>query len=112
MILRHTSEIRLSKHSSIIFSSKLGNILISENKNSLEFSGWKTKDSYSNEVSFIIKNLIKNEPIENKFFNRPNSPKGTSDEYNIPDSVQEKLKLMSEDTEGTFNVSSNLQNTG
>tara|TARA_B100001750_G_scaffold125262_1_gene99392 strand:+ start:259 stop:831 length:573 start_codon:yes stop_codon:yes gene_type:complete len=40
-------------------------------KNSLEFSGWKTKDSYSNEVSFLIKNLIKNEPIENKFFKIP-----------------------------------------
>jgi len=40
-------------------------------KNSLEFSGWKTKDSYSNEVSFLIKNLIKNEAIENKFFKIP-----------------------------------------
>ena len=35
MILRHTSEIRLSKHSSIIFSSILGNIFISENNNKI-----------------------------------------------------------------------------
>ena len=35
MILRHTSEIRLSKHSSIIFSSILGNIFICENNNKI-----------------------------------------------------------------------------
>jgi len=40
-------------------------------RNSLELSGWKTKDSYSNEVSFLIKNVIKNMNIENKFFNIP-----------------------------------------
>ena len=41
------------------------------NKNSLELSGWKTKDAYSNEVSFLIKNVIKNIKIENKFFKIP-----------------------------------------
>tara|TARA_B100001179_G_C18427806_1_gene333241 strand:- start:65 stop:640 length:576 start_codon:yes stop_codon:yes gene_type:complete len=40
-------------------------------KNSLELSGWKTKDAYSNEVSFLIKNVIKNIKIENKFFKIP-----------------------------------------
>ena len=40
-------------------------------KKSLELSGWKTKDSYSNEVSFLIKNVIKNIEIEKKFFKIP-----------------------------------------
>ena len=40
-------------------------------KNSLELSGWKTKDAYSNEVSFLITNVIKNIKIENKFFKIP-----------------------------------------
>jgi len=40
-------------------------------KNSLELSGWKTKDAYSNEVSFSIKNVIKNIKIEDKFFKIP-----------------------------------------
>ena len=37
-------------------------------KNSLDLSGWKTIDSYSNEVIFFIKNIKKNMPIENKIF--------------------------------------------
>ena len=40
-------------------------------KNSLELSGWETKDAYSNEVSFSIKNVIKNIKIEDKFFKIP-----------------------------------------
>ena len=40
-------------------------------KNSLEFRGWKTKDAYSNEVSFSIINLETNVKIENKIFKIP-----------------------------------------
>jgi len=40
-------------------------------KNSLEFRGWETKDSYSNEVSFIINNLKTNNQIMDGFFKIP-----------------------------------------
>ena len=40
-------------------------------KNSLEFKGWKTKDAYSNNVSFIISNLQTNKIIEDEFFKIP-----------------------------------------
>ena len=40
-------------------------------KNSLEFRGWKTRDAYSNEVSFSIINLETNVKIENKIFKIP-----------------------------------------
>ena len=37
-------------------------------KNSLEFKGWKTKDAYDNNVSFIINNLKINNQIVDDFF--------------------------------------------
>ena len=40
-------------------------------KNSLEFKGWKTKDAYSNDVTFIIYDLKTNEIIEDEFFKIP-----------------------------------------
>jgi len=40
-------------------------------KNSLEFKGWKTRDSYSNDVSFIISNLKINNQILDEFFKIP-----------------------------------------
>ncbi len=40
-------------------------------KNSLELSGWKTIDAYSNEVSFLIRNIKKNILIEDKIFKIP-----------------------------------------
>jgi len=42
------------------------------NKNSLNLSGWKTIDAYSNEVNFIIKNIKSNIPIKNDVFKIPN----------------------------------------
>ena len=39
--------------------------------NSLELKGWKTKDSYSNNVSFMIFNVQTNEIIEDNFFKIP-----------------------------------------
>ena len=40
-------------------------------KNSLEFKGWKTKDSYSNNVNFEISNLKVNNQIIDNFFKIP-----------------------------------------
>jgi len=40
-------------------------------KNSLEFKGWKTKDAYSNDVSFIIYDLKVNKIIDDEFFKIP-----------------------------------------
>tara|TARA_B100001996_G_scaffold377108_1_gene359256 strand:- start:357 stop:932 length:576 start_codon:yes stop_codon:yes gene_type:complete len=47
---------------------KSNNLNIFFNKNSLDLAGWKIIDSYSNEVSFLIKNVKLNIPIENKIF--------------------------------------------
>ena len=40
-------------------------------KNSLDFSGWKTTDSYSNEVIFLIRNIETNILIKNENFKIP-----------------------------------------
>ena len=40
-------------------------------KNSLEFKGWETKDTYSNKVSFSISNSKTNILISNDFFKIP-----------------------------------------
>ena len=40
-------------------------------KNSLELSGWKTTDSYSNEVSFLIRNIETNILIKKEIFKIP-----------------------------------------
>tara|TARA_B100000315_G_C14212326_1_gene422631 strand:- start:10 stop:618 length:609 start_codon:yes stop_codon:yes gene_type:complete len=40
-------------------------------KNSLELSGWKTIDAYSNEVNFFIRNIETNIPIKNEIFKIP-----------------------------------------
>jgi len=49
-------------------SSKL---IIIFDKNTLNLKGWKTKDSYSNNVSFIINNLKINNQIADSFFKIP-----------------------------------------
>ena len=40
-------------------------------KNSLELKGWKTRDAYSNDVSFVINNLKINNQIVDDFFKIP-----------------------------------------
>ena len=40
-------------------------------KKTLDFKGWKTKDSYANNVSFIISNLKINNQIIDAFFKIP-----------------------------------------
>ena len=49
-------------------SSKL---IIIFDKNTFNLKGWKTKDSYSNDVSFIINNLKINNQIADSFFKIP-----------------------------------------
>ena len=41
------------------------------NKESLELFGWKTTDAYSNEVSFLIKNIKTNILVKNEIFKIP-----------------------------------------
>ena len=50
---------------------KKNNAVIVIDKNSLNFKGWETKDAYSNDVSFIIYNLITNNQIVDSFFKIP-----------------------------------------
>ena len=50
---------------------KLNKLKILFDKNTLELNGWETKDSYSNNVSFMIINLITNNQIVNDFFKIP-----------------------------------------
>ena len=50
---------------------KTNKLKILFDKNSLEFKGWKAKDSYSNDVSFTINNLKINNQIIDDFFKIP-----------------------------------------
>ena len=50
---------------------KKNEIKILFDKNSLEFKGWKTRDAYSNDVSFIVNNLNINNQILDDFFKIP-----------------------------------------
>ena len=65
----------LNVDSNIIKYELIGNnsnkIKIFFDKNSLELSGWKTIDAYSNEVSFLIRNIETNIPIKNEIFKIP-----------------------------------------
>ena len=47
------------------------NLKVFFDKKSLELKGWKTKDAYSNNVSFVIKNLKTNTQIVDDFFKIP-----------------------------------------
>lgn len=50
---------------------KANKVKVLFDKNSLEFKGWKTKDPYSNNVSFTINNLKINNQIMDDFFKIP-----------------------------------------
>ena len=50
---------------------KTNKVKIFFDKNSLNFKGWETRDSYSNDVSFEIKNLKTNIQIVDSFFKIP-----------------------------------------
>ena len=50
---------------------KTNKVKIFFDKNSLNFKGWKTRDSYSNDVSFEINNLKTNIQIVDSFFKIP-----------------------------------------
>jgi len=51
---------------------KLNKLIILFDQNTLNLKGWKTKDAYSNEVSFLISNLKINNEIAENFFKIPN----------------------------------------
>ena len=50
---------------------KLNKLKIFFDKSTLEFKGWKTKDIYNNDVSFVINNLKINNQIVDDFFKIP-----------------------------------------
>ena len=54
-----------------LIESNSNKLKIFFDKNSLEISGWKTIDAYSNEVSFLIRNIEKNILIKNDIFKIP-----------------------------------------
>ena len=53
------------------FDKKKNNLEIFFDKNTLNLKGWKTKDNYSNNVEFKIKNLKINNQIIDNFFKIP-----------------------------------------
>ena len=72
-LVRNTKPIKINSDliEFIFIDKKTNEVKILFDKNSLEFKGWKTKDSYSNEVSFEINNLIINNQILDNFFKIP-----------------------------------------
>ena len=80
MILRHTSEIRLSKHSSIIFSSILGNIFIAENNNKINIvtlTKRKIKPARSSTLNRAKKEILEYLSSRRKKFGFKVFPEGT-----------------------------------
>ena len=71
----------IEKYEPIFISSKLiqyelvdekeNKINIFFDKNSLDLAGWKTIDAYSNEVSFLLRNIESNISIKNEIFKIP-----------------------------------------
>ena len=55
----------------MFIDKKTNNVQIIFDSNSLNLKGWKTKDAYSNNVSFEIKDLIINNQIIDDFFKIP-----------------------------------------
>ena len=51
---------------------KLNKLIIFFDKNTSNIKGWRTKDAYSNEVTFLINNLKTNNEISADFFKIPN----------------------------------------
>ena len=72
-LIRKTQPKEISSNLIIFkFIDKKKNIIkILFDKNSLDLKGWKTKDAYSNDVSFIINNLKINNQIVDDFFKIP-----------------------------------------
>ena len=72
-LVRNTKLIKINSDliEFIFIDKKTNEVKIIFDKNSLEFKGWKTKDSYSNKVSFEINNLIINNKILDDFFKIP-----------------------------------------
>ncbi len=64
-------EINSSLVEFVFIDEKTNKVKIFFDKNSLEFKGWKTKDAYSNNVSFTINNLKINDKIIDDFFKIP-----------------------------------------
>lgn len=56
-----------------LVDEKSNSLKVFFNKNTLELLGWKTIDAYSNEVSFLIGNVVTNIKIENQVFKIPNA---------------------------------------
>ena len=54
-----------------LIDKKQNKLKIFFDKNSLEFRGWKTKDAYSNNVSFMISDVKSNVIIDDEFFKIP-----------------------------------------
>ena len=72
-LVKNTKPIRINSNLiGFIFAGKKTNkVKILFDKSSLELKGWETKDSYSNNVSFIINNLKTNNQIIDDFFKIP-----------------------------------------
>jgi len=72
-LVRNTKTIKINSDliEFIFIDKKKNKVKILFDKNSFEFKGWETKDSYSNKVSFEINNLIINNQIVDNFFKIP-----------------------------------------
>ena len=72
-IIRNNKPIKIDSNL-IVFDAiekKDNKLKILFDENSLELVGWKMVDAYSNNVNFIISDLITNKIIEDKFFKIP-----------------------------------------
>ena len=70
-LIRKNNPIKIGSNIIIVDANKKNKLKIIFDEKSLELKGWSVVDAYSNDVNFVISDLIINKIIENKFFKIP-----------------------------------------
>ena len=70
-LIRNNKLTKIGSNTIILDTNKKNKLKIIFDEKSLELKGWYAVDAYSNDVNFIISNLIINKTIEDKFFRIP-----------------------------------------
>ena len=70
-LIRKNKLTKIGSNTIILNTNKKNKLQIIFDESSLEIKGWKALDTYSNNVNFIISDVITNKIVEDKFFKIP-----------------------------------------
>ena len=70
-LIRKNKPTKIGSNIIVLGANKKNKLQIIFDEKSLDIKGWNTLDAYSNNVNFIISDLITNKIIEDKFFKIP-----------------------------------------